>query len=44
LRLGEIARDVLPAGVLNVVSGDGTAGNALRLLCFGCARGSYAPQ
>jgi betaine-aldehyde dehydrogenase len=29
LRLGEIARDVLPPGVLNVVSGDGVAGNAL---------------
>jgi betaine-aldehyde dehydrogenase len=29
VRLGEIAREVLPPGVLNVVTGDGSAGNAL---------------
>jgi acyl-CoA reductase-like NAD-dependent aldehyde dehydrogenase len=51
LRLGEIARDVLPAGVLNVVSGDGTAGNALvrhprvkRLSFIGSARTGMAIQ
>ena len=51
LRLGEIARDVLPAGVLNVVSGDGTAGNALvrhprvkRLSFIGSVRTGMAIQ
>jgi acyl-CoA reductase-like NAD-dependent aldehyde dehydrogenase len=51
LRLGEIAREVLPAGVLNVVSGDGATGNALvrhprvkRLSFIGSARTGLAIQ
>jgi acyl-CoA reductase-like NAD-dependent aldehyde dehydrogenase len=51
LRLGEIAREVLPPGVLNVVSGDGAAGNALvrhprvkRLSFIGSARTGMAIQ
>lgn len=51
LRLGEIARDVLPPGVLNVVSGDGAAGNALvrhprvkRLSFIGSVRTGMAIQ
>jgi betaine-aldehyde dehydrogenase len=51
LRLGEIARDVLPAGVLNVVSGDGATGNAIvrhprvkRLSFIGSVRTGLAIQ
>lgn len=51
LRLGEIAREVLPAGVLNVVSGDGATGNSLvrhprvkRLSFIGSVRTGLAIQ
>jgi betaine-aldehyde dehydrogenase len=51
LRLGEIARDVLPPGILNVVSGDAAAGNALvrhprvkRLSFIGSVRTGMAIQ
>jgi betaine-aldehyde dehydrogenase len=51
LRLGEIAREVLPPGVLNVISGDGDTGNALvrhprvkRLSFIGSVRTGVAIQ
>jgi acyl-CoA reductase-like NAD-dependent aldehyde dehydrogenase len=51
VRLGEIAREVLPPGVLNVVTGDGSAGNALvrhprvkRLSFIGSVRTGMAIQ
>jgi betaine-aldehyde dehydrogenase len=51
LRLGEIARNVLPPGVLNIISGDGAVGNALvrhplvkRLSFIGSVRTGMAIQ
>jgi len=51
MRLGEIAREVLPPGVLNVVTGDGTTGNAIvrhprvkRLSFIGSVRTGLAIQ
>jgi betaine-aldehyde dehydrogenase len=51
LRLGEIAREILPPGVLNILSGDGNAGNALvrhprvkRLSFIGSVRTGMAIQ
>lgn len=51
LRLGEIAREVLPPGVLNILSGDGVTGNALvrhprvkRLSFIGSVRTGMAIQ
>lgn len=51
VRLGEIAREVLPPGVLSVVTGDGATGNALvrhprvkRLSFIGSARTGMAIQ
>jgi betaine-aldehyde dehydrogenase len=51
LRLGEIAREVLPPGVLNILSGDGSTGNALvrhprvkRLSFIGSVRTGMAIQ
>jgi betaine-aldehyde dehydrogenase len=51
LRLGEIAQGVLPPGVLNIISGDGSAGNALvrhprvkRLSFIGSVRTGMAIQ
>jgi acyl-CoA reductase-like NAD-dependent aldehyde dehydrogenase len=51
LRLGEIAREVLPPGVLNILSGDGATGNSLvrhprvkRLSFIGSVRTGMAIQ
>lgn len=51
MRLGEIAREVLPPGVLNVVTGDGATGNAIvrhprvkRLSFIGSVRTGLAIQ